>query len=704
MKAICLRGSVLRSCRQPSVLAPVSSLGPHCRLPPPPSFISIQGGGKTCSVPVCLRRSPRPILQAPLSLRPAIFGHVRPCLLPSAHVRSSTSVAEESEHSLGQTEEGRRVSLKGEVAKLFAQAIETVFPGEGVEPLIALPGNPKFGDYQCNNAMSLFSKMKGKENAPFKNPRDLATGIMAALPESPLIQETSIAGPGFINVKIAPIWLGAELEALVTNGTATWAPPVPDQRNRVVVDFSSPNIAKEMHVGHLRSTILGDSLCRALEFCGADVLRLNHVGDWGTQFGMLIEYLKDQGTEEGGKEISDLQAFYKAAKIRFDEDAEFKTRAQKAVVKLQGGDSESLAMWTSICEVSRREFATLYSRLGVTLQERGESFYNQQIPSILAELADKQVAVENEGALCVFPLGADGKQDKDKTPLICRKSDGGFNYASTDLAALKQRLDVERADWLIYVTDSGQKNHFGMLFESALRAGWLEARERIAPRLDHVGFGLVMGEDGKRFRTRSGEVVRLVDLLDEAKERCLKQLQDRWGGSEEGEGGHTDEELERAAEAMGYGAVKYADLHQNRSSNYTFSFDRMLDLRGNTAVYLLYAHARIASIVRKSECDVVKMVSDTKGPVIQLDDPAELQLALMIGRFPEVVESLLDELAPNRLCEYLYDLSGSFNDFYGQCKVLGVEQQSSRLALCEATAMIMRQSFYILGITPLMRI
>lgn len=588
------------------------------------------------------------------------------------------------------------------MAKLFAAAIEKVFPGQGLAPIISPCNNPKFGDYQCNNAMPLFATFKGKEDAPFKNPREIATAILDALPESPLISETSIAGPGFINARVSTEWLSKELQGLLRNGSSSWAPPLPQGREKVIVDFSSPNIAKEMHVGHLRSTIIGDTICRLLEFSGAHVLRLNHVGDWGTQFGMLIEFLKEEtggSPENASKAVGDLQAFYKKAKAKFDEDEDFKLRAQKAVVKLQGGDPESLALWRGICDVSRREFDSLYKRLGVELEERGESFYNALIPDVLAELEENKVSILSDGAMCVFPKGKDGEIDTDGTPLIVQKSDGGFNYASTDLTAIKQRLFTENADWIIYVTDVGQQSHFKMVFETAERAGWLEAGARAgrgAPRIDHVGFGLVLGEDGKRFRTRSGEVVRLVDLLDEAKKRCLAQLEERGRGEE-----LDTAELAHAAEAMGYGAVKYADLHSNRTSNYTFSFDRMLDLKGNTAVYLLYAHARIASIVRKADRNIEGLADST---CITLEHPMELQLAKSLSAFPEAVEDALDELAPNRLCDYLYDLSSKFTEFYGECKVIGSEEEESRLMLCEATAMIMRQCFQILGITPLMRI
>eukprot|EP00899_Mesostigma_viride_P012555 jgi/Mesvir1/212/Mv13556-RA.1 len=495
-------------------------------------------------------------------------------------------------------------SVRALVGQLFARAVADVVPGQApgdVAPLVAACANTKFGDYQCNNAMPIFQKLKTApvEGVSFKNPQEVAKAIIQRLPSNELISATSVAGPGFINATISREWIARHISDMLRNGMGRWRPALPP--GRAVVDFSSPNIAKEMHVGHLRSTIIGDTIARVLEYAGQDVLRVNHVGDWGTQFGMLIQYLSEDESSgdvlaEGNEEnaAGTLQALYKASKKKFDDDPEFKKRAQMAVVKLQSGDESSLATWRRICELSRREFEQIYSRLGIKIQEKGESFYNPFIPDTLKELQSRGLTQVSEGALCVFLEG-------ESVPLIVQKSDGGFNYASTDLTALRYRIAQERANRVIYVTDVGQKQHFSMVFEAAKLAGWLQSDG--APRLDHVGFGLVLGDDGKRFRTRSTEVVRLVDLLDEAKQRCLTQLKER-GNLEEG---ITEEELEAAAAAMGYGAVKYADLRGNRLSNYTFNYDRMLDLKGNTAVYLLYAHVRIASIIRKYSGDVATL-------------------------------------------------------------------------------------------------
>ncbi|GAB4821599.1 hypothetical protein N2152v2_008645 [Parachlorella kessleri] len=583
-------------------------------------------------------------------------------------------------------------SIRAELSSLFTAAIAAALPAAAGTPAAVAPcNNPQFGDYQCNNAMALFGKVKGQDGAP-KNPRAVAEAIVGAAKasSSSLIKETSLAGPGFINIRISPDWLAAHLTAMVRAGSvAGWAPKRGLEGKRVIVDFSSPNVAKEMHVGHLRSTIIGDTLARALAFCGADVMRLNHIGDWGTQFGMLIQYMAEKRPEglggEGGSEedVADLQVLYRAAKGRFDEDEEFKTRSREAVTELQSGRPEYRAAWERICDASRREFQKIYDRLGVTLTERGESFYNPMLAPTVDDLLERGVAEESEGAICVFVEGF-------SIPLIVRKSDGGFGYASTDMAAVRHRVGQEKADWVIYVTDSGQEQHFRMVFAGAQKAGYIPE----GVKFDHVGFGLVLGEDGKKFRSRSGDVVRLVELLDEAKARCVATIKERRPDI-------SDEELELCSSAMGYGAVKYADLKAHRLTNYRFSFDEMLSLQGNTAVYLLYAHARIASIVRKAGRDVAELA---KTADIKLTNDKEVALALHIARFPEAVEELLADLAPNRVTDYLYELSGIFNQFYTECQVVGSPEEDSRLLLCEAAAIVMRQCFWLLGITPLYRI
>ncbi|KAI8475928.1 MAG: tRNA synthetases class I (R)-domain-containing protein [Monoraphidium minutum] len=592
-------------------------------------------------------------------------------------------------------------SVLSDLEALFGAAITAAFPGAADAgagaALVAQCNNASNGDYQCNNAMPLFGKMKGRDGAP-KNPRAAAEAILAALPANGMVSGTSLAGPGFINVRVSPDYLSDRINNMLDKGMGVWAPALPGPYRRVIVDFSSPNVAKEMHVGHLRSTILGDTICRVLDFCGAEVVRLNHIGDWGTQFGMLIQHmaeLRPGGLDEAGDEdVSDLMALYRASKARFDAEEDFKTRAREAVTRLQSGDEASLAAWRRICAASRREFNALYARLGVGLEERGESFYNPMLKGVVEELKEAGVAVESEGATCVF---VEGKE----VPLIVQKSDGGYGYASTDMAAIKHRVKEEHADWVIYVTDVGQSEHFQLVFAAARRAGWLPADDKslAPPRVTHVGFGLVLGEDGKKFKTRSGDVVRLVELLDEAKARCRDTIRTR---REESGDPISEEELEAAACAMGYGAVKYADLKNSRLTNYRFSFDAMLDLKGNTAVYLQYAHARIASIVRKSGGDPAALLAG--GSKVVLDHPKEVALGMALCQFPEAISGMLDEIMPNRITDYLYSLSEAFNQFYTECKVVGSEQEASRMLLSEATARVMRQCFSLLGITPLYKI
>ncbi|KAK3140643.1 hypothetical protein QOZ80_5AG0403730 [Eleusine coracana subsp. coracana] len=584
-------------------------------------------------------------------------------------------------------------SVKQQLSKLVISSLRTTVPEVEVEPMVEVC-TAKFGDYQCNNAMGLWSKIKGSGTS-FKNPNAIGQAIAKNLPPSDIIESTSVAGPGFVNIVLSNHWVAKRIQDMLVNGIGTWAPILPVKR--AVLDFSSPNIAKEMHVGHLRSTIIGDTLARMFEFSNVEVLRRNHVGDWGTQFGMLIEYLFEKfpnWKEIGGQAIGDLQVFYKASKTKFDNDEDFKERAQQAVVLLQRGEEKYRDAWKKICEVSRSEFDLVYKRLNVELEEKGESFYNPYIQRVLDEFYSKGLIKESDGAQVIFIEGH-------QIPLIVVKRDGGFNYASTDLAALWYRLNVEKAEWIIYVTDVGQQQHFDMFFSAARMAGWLpDPKEKKFPKTSHVGFGLVLGSDGKRFRTRSTEVVRLIELLDEAKSRSKSELLQRL--TENGKIVEwTDEELEKTSEAVGYGAVKYADLKNNRLTNYTFSFEQMLSDKGNTAVYLQYAHARICSIIRKSNKDVEELkMSGT----ISLDHPDERVLGLYLIRFAEIVEEACTNLLPNVLCEYLYNLSEMFTKFYTNCQVVGSPEETSRLLLCQATAVVMRQCFQLLGITPVYKL
>ena len=563
-------------------------------------------------------------------------------------------------------------SIKQASKQVVMKGVQTALPAFSGEVLINETSKVSFGDYQCSCAMQLFATLP--PDTKYSSPRDLAQSIVDALNLGDVYEKAEVAGPGFINLFLSTDYILDQSRKLLS--AFTTAPKVRNKK-KVIVDFSSPNIAKEMHVGHLRSTIIGDSLCRALEYRGYDVSRLNHVGDWGTQFGMLITYMRDHGSEST-ELVSDLQSLYKLAKIKFDTDADFKLRSQEAVTKLQSYDTDTKRTWEKICEASRVEFKAIYELLDIEIEERGESFYNEMIPDTLADLVTKGIAVQDDGALCIFTEGS-------PVPLICKKSDGGFNYASTDLAALRHRTQVENADWIIYVTDVSQRSHFNALFDAGSRAGWLKNPKSVA--VSHVGFGLVTGEDGKRLRTRSGEAVRLKDLLLEAKERCLQQFQQR-------NANYDIQTIESSALDMGIGAVKYADLRNNISTNYTFSFDRMLDLKGNTAVYLQYTYARINSITQRAT-EERKMSTPTVKPCI---NSSERALMLHLLRFDDAVDTMIDELMPSKLCEYVYTLCVLFNNFYAESKIFGSDEEDVRLMMCSLSLEILSTCFTILGI------
>ncbi|QNI77786.1 arginine--tRNA ligase [Synechococcus sp. MVIR-18-1] len=576
------------------------------------------------------------------------------------------------------------------------EAMQRAFPEVDalLDPQLAPASKPEFGDFQANGALPLAKPLK-------QAPRQIAGAIVEALQADPaftdLCLEPQIAGPGFINLTIRPERLVAEVSARL--GDPRLGVPEVHSDAAVVVDFSSPNIAKEMHVGHLRSTIIGDSLARVLEFRGHRVLRLNHVGDWGTQFGMLITHLKQVAPETlntaDAVDLGDLVAFYREAKKRFDEDEAFQTTSREEVVKLQGGDPVSLKAWGLLCDQSRREFQKIYDRLDIRLSERGESFYNPYLASVLTGLKEAGLLVTDDGAECVFLEGVNGKDGK-PLPVIVRKSDGGFNYATTDLAAIRYRFalasDGDGARRVIYVTDAGQANHFAGVFQVAKRANWIPE----GGRLEHVPFGLVQGEDGKKLKTRSGDTVRLRDLLDEAVERSEADLRRRL--EEEGRS-EDDQFIAHVAGTVGLAAVKYADLSQNRITNYQFSFDRMLALQGNTAPYLLYAVVRIAGIARKGG-DL-----EAEAGMLQFSEPQEWALVRELLKFDAVIAEVEEELLPNRLCSYLFELSQVFNRFYDQVPVLKAEGKSlsSRLALCRLTADTLNSGLGLLGIATLER-
>lgn len=548
---------------------------------------------------------------------------------------------------------------------------------------------PEFGHYQYNSAMKLAKQLR-------KNPRLIAEEICKKLDlsghtEQDMLASVEVAGPGFINLTLSAGYLSNRVQGMWEN--ARMGVSLPERPPKVVMDFSSPNIAKEMHVGHLRSTIIGDSIARLMEFLGYDVLRLNHVGDWGTAFGMLIHYLKENHpqvlTGEAKTGLSELVAWYRESKKLFDEDENFKKASQREVVSLQQGDTQSRRAWEVICEISREAYGQIYALLDVKLEERGESFYNPMIPEVLQHLEEKGMVRLSEGAKCIFLEGFKNREG-DPLPLMVQKSDGGYNYATTDMACIRHRVQEEKADRLIYVTDQGQATHFKMIFEAAQQAGYLDPARVQA---NHVGFGLVLGPDGKKFKTRSGDSEKLIDLLSQAVSKAKEILMERnsdW----------STEEIAAVSEALGIGAVKYADLSCNRMSDYTFSYDRMLRFEGNTAAFILYSYVRVNGIKKKvgvSEEELKSMEG------IQLEHPSEVALGMHLCQFHEALESMEKELLPNRLTDYLFELAEKFNAFFRDCRVEGSEAQQSRLLLCDLVAKVLKQGLTILGVQTVER-
>ncbi|XP_066986577.1 arginine--tRNA ligase, cytoplasmic isoform X2 [Macrobrachium rosenbergii] len=570
-------------------------------------------------------------------------------------------------------------NILGHLEEVFTSAVLKAYP-DVTNPVVQIQVS-KHADYQCNAALALGKTLK-------KNPREVGDTVLKAVADDPVISKLDLSGPGFINIYLNQNFIREQVTNVVLNGVT----PPPTAPKRVVVDFSSPNIAKEMHVGHLRSTIIGDSVCRLLEFLGHDVLRINHLGDWGTQFGMLIAHLKDTYPDFANNPppIADLQAFYKESKKRFDEDEAFKKRAYEAVVQLQAHDPVHIKGWEEICDISKQEFQKVYERLQIHIVNRGESFYQSRMESLVKELNAAGLLEEDEGRKVMFAEGAE-------IPLTVVKSDGGFTYDTSDMACLKQRIEEEKGQWLIYVTDAGQSQHFKSFLACAKKAKFYNPSK---VRVDHVTFGVVLGEDKKKFKTRSGDTVRLVDLLNEGCQRSEEKLKEK-----ERDKILTPEEFIKARDAVAYGCIKYADLSHDRSRDYIFSFDRMLDFRGNTAAYLLYALTRIRSIARTAGVKRENIISEAqKGPVL-LDHEKEWKLARTLLKLPDVLVKITEDLYIHPLCEFLYEVSSVFTEFYDTCYCVEKDQTGKivkinhgRLVLCEAVAVIMEKCFAILGI------
>uniref|UniRef100_E6XH67 Arginine--tRNA ligase n=1 Tax=Shewanella putrefaciens (strain 200) TaxID=399804 RepID=E6XH67_SHEP2 len=580
--------------------------------------------------------------------------------------------------------------MKSHIQSLLEQTIES-FKQQGILPAdfeariqVDRTKDKSHGDLATNLAMML-TKVAGK------NPRELAQLIIDTLPASAFVAKVEIAGPGFINFFINDSALAEQLQNAVNDEHLGIKLPTPQT---VVVDYSSPNLAKEMHVGHLRSTIIGDSVVRALEFLGHKVIRQNHVGDWGTQFGMLLAYMEELRAKNGEQahlELSDLETFYRAAKLRFDESAEFATRARQLVVELQSGDEYCNKLWREFNDISLSHCHEVYARLGVSLTRadvHGESAYNADLEQVVKDLDAQGLLTESNGAKVVFQEAFRNKEGE-ALPVIIQKADGGYLYATSDLAAMRYRSNVLKADRVLYFVDLRQALHFQQVFSLAKLAKFV--REDMS--LEHLGFGTMNGEDGRPFKTRSGGVVKLVDLLEEANVRALELVRSKNPDMDE-------ETLAEIARVVGISAVKYADLSKNRTSDYIFSFEQMLSFEGNTAPYLLYAYTRIAGIFKR----VTGL--DLSQAKIVLEHEKEKDLGNKLAQFGEILNRVVDKGQPHVLCAYLYELAGAFSSFYEACPVLAAdndEQKNSRLLLSQLTARTLQKGLNLLGIETLER-
>jgi arginyl-tRNA synthetase len=538
-----------------------------------------------------------------------------------------------------------------------------------------------FADFQSNAALPLARRLG-------RPARDIAGEIAARLDVSDIAEPPTVSGPGFVNLTLRNDWIARSAAEVLADPRA--GVPVTAHPKTVIVEYSSPNIAKEMHVGHLRSTIVGDAIARVAEFVGDHLIRDNHVGDWGTPFGMLIEHLVDAGDDspEAGLLRTDPNAFYQHARVKFDSDLTFADRARERVVKLQSEhDPATMGLWEELVDLSKAYLRDTYAKLRVSLTDddiRGESFYNDMLPSVAEDLEAKGLARISDGALCAFPVGFSSR-DGSPLPVIIRKSDGGYNYSSTDLATIRYRVDKVNADRAVYVVGSDQALHFKMVFAVAREAGWLPDGKRF----EHAQIGMVQGKDGQRLRTRAGDNVKLSDLLSEGVQRA-RTLLDETDRDDEGL------DLDSIAEDVGIGAIKYADLSTSRDSAYIFDWDRMISFKGNTGPYLQYATVRIRSIFRKGGTD-----ADTqRGPIV-ITAAAERELARKLLEFGAVVAQVADTAEPHRLCAYLFEVASLFTTFFEECPVLKAddeETRQSRLALCAAVLRVLTTGLGLLGV------
>ncbi|MFC0180418.1 arginine--tRNA ligase [Thorsellia kenyensis] len=554
------------------------------------------------------------------------------------------------------------------------------------DPQIRVSTKPQFGQYQINGVMSIAKKTG-------KMPRELAEQLINKLENitKDMIENLEVAGPGFINITLKPEWLATKISEVISSPNLGVSPVIPET---VVVDYSAPNVAKEMHVGHLRTTIIGDAVVRTLSFLGHNVIRANHIGDWGTQFGMLIAYLEKMQNEHAtDMALTDLEAFYRDAKKTYDEDESFAIKARDYVVKLQSGDAYCLEMWQKLVKLTMAQNFLVYERLNVTLSENdtmGESLYNDMLLEIVTDLKNRGIAVESEGATVVY-LDEYRNKNGDPMGVVIQKSGGGFLYTTTDIASAKYRVEKLKANRALYYVDSRQNQHLTQAWLIARMAGYVPD----SVSLEHHQIGMMLGKDGKPFKTRSGGTIKLIDLLDEAKDRAKQLIQSKNSEMDE-------QELDRLSEIVGIGAVKYADLSKNRTTDYIFDWDHMLSFDGNTAPYMLYAFSRVNSIFKKAGISPQSIASSS----IVLNAPEEISLALSLLQFEEVILTVAKEGTPHVMCTYLFELAGLFSKFYEACSILQAELdtiKNSRLLLAHLTAKTIQTGLETLGIKTVER-